>query len=181
MKINVWCIGDTHFSHANIITYCNRPFVSVKEMDDTIVKNWNRVVNPHDYVYHVGDFAFKLTREQELNLLYKLNGHKILIIGNHDKRSLSFYQDNFTYAAYRIDLKDYILTHYPIDGPVPQGKINIHGHIHNNSVIADKQKRNVSVEVLNYVPTLLYSYNLHVTNGIYNDNYSRSICSKTIY
>ena len=54
---HVWVTSDTHFNHANIIKYCNRPFSSVEEMNETIIANWNKVVSEDDMVYHLGDFA----------------------------------------------------------------------------------------------------------------------------
>ena len=50
--------ADTHFNHANIIRYCRRPFGSVREMNEALVSNWNRVVAEDDVVYHLGDFGF---------------------------------------------------------------------------------------------------------------------------
>ena len=37
-------IADTHFNHDNIIRYCNRPFVTCKEMDRQLIEKWNKVV-----------------------------------------------------------------------------------------------------------------------------------------
>jgi len=80
--------ADTHFDHANIIKYCNRPFSSLDEMNQTIINNWNSVVKSEDVVYFLGDFAF-----HRADYFVKiLNGHKILIIGSHDKEIRPLYR-----------------------------------------------------------------------------------------
>jgi len=50
-------ISDLHLNHANIISYCKRPFDSVREMNQVLIKNWNYVVKPDDIVYFVGDMT----------------------------------------------------------------------------------------------------------------------------
>lgn len=80
--------ADTHFSHRNIIKYCNRPFTNVTEMNEQLIANWNAVVNPTDIVYHLGDVAFCCTMEEALAVMKQLNGIKHLIVGNHDKLAL---------------------------------------------------------------------------------------------
>lgn len=76
--------SDTHFGHANIINLSNRPFADVQEMNEALVANWNSVVGPDDFVYHLGDVALGPIRDS-LEYIRRLNGYKMLIIGNHDR------------------------------------------------------------------------------------------------
>lgn len=83
--MGLYFTADFHFNHTNIIKYCNRPFSSVKEMNETIIENWNKVIKPQDYVWILGDIGwFKNVKEVD-SFLRKLNGNKGLIVGNHDK------------------------------------------------------------------------------------------------
>lgn len=81
--------ADLHFNHANIIKYCNRPFVTVEEMNTILVSNWNATV-PHEdiepsIVYVLGDFCFSKKGLSSKHFLDQLNGSEInLILGNHD-------------------------------------------------------------------------------------------------
>jgi calcineurin-like phosphoesterase family protein len=70
-----------NFGHKNIIKYCNRPYDSVEEMDESIITNWNSVVEPLDIVYHLGDFSFR----KPLDYINRLNGYIKIIPGSHDK------------------------------------------------------------------------------------------------
>jgi calcineurin-like phosphoesterase family protein len=75
-------IADMHLGHFNILKYCNRPFASIEEMDQTLIDNWNNKISNNDIVYHIGDFCF---RNPEYYLT-QLNGKKHIILGDHDKQ-----------------------------------------------------------------------------------------------
>lgn len=75
--------SDSHFGHANVIPYCQRPFRDVAHMNEVLIQNWNSVVNPEDEVIHLGDFSFNERVVAEI--LPRLNGKKTLVLGNHDK------------------------------------------------------------------------------------------------
>ena len=80
--------ADSHFGHAKIIEYCNRPFKSIGEMDYRLIQLWNDRVKPEDVVFHLGDFCFKeLEGKNAQYYLSQLNGQKILIQGNHDSNN----------------------------------------------------------------------------------------------
>tara|TARA_R110000803_G_scaffold73360_8_gene137209 strand:+ start:2416 stop:2973 length:558 start_codon:yes stop_codon:yes gene_type:complete len=78
-----WYISDTHFSHRNIIKYCNRPFDNIDMMNERMIQNWNEVVHPDDEVFHLGDVAMG-NRRLLPEYIKRLNGRIILIQGNHD-------------------------------------------------------------------------------------------------
>lgn len=105
---DIYVISDTHFEHKNIIKYCKRPFKNTRQMDETIVRRWNKTVKPRDTVYFLGDFVHGSRREKSPGYwLRRLNGRKKLIRGNHDRRirgaSMS---KTIRYKGYNI-----ILTH----------------------------------------------------------------------
>lgn len=81
-----WYSSDTHVNHERIISLSGRPFADVDEMNDGLIERWNDRVAPEDVVWHLGDAGLgDIT--VALALLKALNGHKILICGNHDRPS----------------------------------------------------------------------------------------------
>lgn len=83
MLERTWFTSDTHFGHARILELCDRPFKDVSHMNEMIIHNWNAVVHPDDKVYHLGDVALG-PKDQWEAIFSRLNGHKVLIAGNHD-------------------------------------------------------------------------------------------------
>ncbi len=109
-----WFTADTHFGHANIIRYCNRPFESVEAMDDALIENINRLVAPGDTLYHLGDFAFR-TREPRA-YRQRIRCRTVhLILGNHDPRSTEGVVDP-EFAALFASVHDLWRIRLPIAG-----------------------------------------------------------------
>jgi len=84
----VFFTSDFHFNHRNIIEYCKRPFTSVAEMNEALIKRFNEIVGPSDTVYILGD----LVMGRDLNCAERLNGRKFLLMGNHDRLPPEVYE-----------------------------------------------------------------------------------------
>ena len=134
-KVNVWFTSDTHFHHKNILKYesAYRPWATREEMDEELIKRWNKVVGAEDTVFHLGDFALSGNNYiRELNSM--LNGHIYLLLGNHDRdRGCDWNTMGFSKVFTKPFLLDgkYILSHEPVEN-VPEGKVNIYGHVHSH-------------------------------------------------
>jgi calcineurin-like phosphoesterase family protein len=76
--------ADTHFDDLFSITYFNRPFHSVEEMNRAMVEKWNSVVTEHDLVYHLGDFTLD-DIGHFTKWVDQLNGHIKILPGSHDQ------------------------------------------------------------------------------------------------
>lgn len=155
MSRNIFFISDTHFHHANIIEYCQRPFSSTFEMDEIMVENWNKVVKPQDKVYHLGDVYFNKYKNEMDMLFSRLNGSKTLILGNHDTGKDQILAKAFkNIHAYRIlpDLGVF-LSHVPIhvESINRRCKLNLHGHTHEKGSPKGPY-RSACVELWNYTP-----------------------------
>lgn len=77
--------ADLHFWHRKANELCGRPFTSVEKMNEGIIRRWNSVVRPVDWVYLLGDVCFQLGTPGRLDIVRRLNGVILLVPGNHDK------------------------------------------------------------------------------------------------
>lgn len=132
--------SDTHFNHNAILKYCDRPFSSIEEMNETIVKNWNEKVPNDGIVFHLGDFAWG-GFEVYKDYVSKLNGNIVLVKGNHDERNGGkTSSDLFYYTAYQLKLtiegRGVYLNHYPFlcyggtYGTPSSNVYQLFGHVH---------------------------------------------------
>lgn len=132
----IFYIADWHFGHSNILAYDNRPFTSVEDMNNALVSKWNGAVSKDDLVYVLGDM-FWCKADVAVRVLNNLNGHKILIKGNHDRNNPEFL-DKFDLVTDYLEIADnhqrIVLSHYPIpcfNGHFG-GAYHFYGHVHNS-------------------------------------------------
>lgn len=152
----MYFIADTHFGHENIIAYENRPFDTVEEMDRVMIENWNTVVKAEDEVFVLGDFSF-YGKDRTTEICRKLNGRKILVMGNHDTNEPDYYKEcGFQQVnPYPIIINEFwMLSHEPlyINSNMPYA--NLYGHVHSNPIYADYSKQSfcACVERIDYTP-----------------------------
>jgi calcineurin-like phosphoesterase family protein len=174
MARNVWISGDWHCGHPNVIHLSNRPFESLKEMEDTIIRNVNAVVKEDDILYLVGDICLgnKSKWDEIFNQIICKN--IILLQGNHCTWK-SIPKDRFVCIAHSIHLRIFhqyfLLCHFPYRAPwwklwvhpsvrkdprrpIDRGLYLLHGHDHRATPFCSYHPRmvNVSVDAWKFKP-----------------------------
>lgn len=140
----IYLTSDLHFNHKNIMLYENRPFESVEAMNEGLIKRWNAVVQPEDIVINLGDVA--LGRFSEVpDLVSRLNGHKILILGNHDTYPVKRYLDMGFAEVVNSKIITYFgktifLSHRPetVSHREPKCDLHFYGHVHGTGGLEGK-------------------------------------------
>ena len=127
--MQTYLISDTHLGHANMTRYHGRP----ERFDRVLIDNWNRVVGKQDVIIHLGDVAHSRTLDLP-SVIKRLNGRKILCLGNHDKRPAEWYMANgFAFACASFVLDGVCFSHRPVTPLPADAHLNVHGHFHGNA------------------------------------------------
>jgi calcineurin-like phosphoesterase family protein len=149
----VFITSDTHYGHKNIcrgVTAWRLPdgsipidqtrdFVTIDEMNETIINHINSTVGEDDVLIHLGDWSFggfeNIKKFRDRILCKEIH----LILGNHDhhiENNREDCQELFTsvshYNTLKVDEHTFRLMHYPIsswDG-LNKGIMHLHGHCH---------------------------------------------------
>lgn len=164
--------SDTHFGHANVIKYCNRPFCKPEdftddgkwiskgravqraaEMDEHVINGWNSVVtNDNDIIIHLGDFSFGDIEPY----LSRLNGIIWMICGNHDKQMRQYLEsyrgkkirEMSSLTEFKINDKDFSACHYAMRvwNKSHYGAYHIYGHSHGGLLQLDNRSMDVGID-----------------------------------
>lgn len=168
---NIYLISDHHFCHNNIIHYTRTEFSDIESMHSHIIGEHNNIVGNDDIVIFLGDFSFRNSYIREV--ASKLNGHKFLIIGNHDQEGVVKSYPSLGFEGVYVNpvkLDGNYLSHEPLisgernddqfkliakEFSKCSGKMNYHGHIHTDERLDSGIFTNVTCEALDYKPLLV--------------------------
>lgn len=133
----IFYIADAHVQHKNVLRFDNRPFETIEENDEAIMKNWNSVVGKDDLVYTLGDMHWGKA-DEVYEYVKQLNGRKVCIRGNHTLKQFpaklrNLFEDVCDYKEIIDNGRHVILCHYPI--PFYKADYNpktymLYGHVH---------------------------------------------------
>lgn len=169
--MTIWMTSDTHFGHGVLISgEMKRPFNTTAEMDRKLIKNINDSVAAEDILFILGDFTMVSPERRSYveGILRKLNGKKILILGNHDRFTamqyvdMGFYQVCTHYETEFDGIKVWMCHDPAWANLVPKTDIVLCGHVHKLFKQIDNVV-NVGVDVWNYKPV---SFNLVCTYAL---------------
>lgn len=154
-----WVTTDTHFHHEAMVDSCGRP----ANFDLLIRRGWKQCLAKQDVLIHLGDVIF-YQYPMLKTYLDEVPCRKILVMGNHDKKSCGWYMRNgFDFACDSFTNNGVLFTHKPVE-VLPAGvMLNIHGHWHNLPVAdrpgwwSKKTHRLMCIEDDKYVPVKLDS------------------------
>lgn len=178
--------SDYHLGHFNIIRYCNRPFKSLEQMNETIIRNHNERIKKEDILFHIGDFCFKNTsnkgegiRKTSAEWESQLNGKIIHIMGNHDRNNSTktiIQKCGIKYGNKRINL-----VHNPEHCDFDYN-INFTGHKHEKweikrieGIYKITDCINVGVDVWKFMPVTFEEINKRYSKWLREGNFEKSI------
>ena len=127
----VWFCSDLHFGHKNIQKFRGEFISSEEENRKQIKEDWINTVSKRDIVYCLGDACFTTETLQDFG---ELPGHKYLIRGNHDLLDNGAYAKYFNLLPGLFKYKEFWLSHHPIHPDELRGRVNLHGHVHYESI-----------------------------------------------
>lgn len=127
---NIYFTSDWHVGHKKVLDFDRRPFRDLDHMHEHLIKRFNHFVNPSAVTYFLGDMGWSSN-----NLLYsvisQLNGTKVLIRGNHDKKANSLYNAGFDVVLDKgqimVGSQIVTMSHCPLTGVFREDTTNMRG------------------------------------------------------
>ena len=160
----IFFTSDLHFCHNRDFIYKPRGFNSVEEMNKTIIKNFNEVMDWTDELFILGD-CFLNDNSNGLGCMAQLPGQKHIILGNHDTDTrcelLKRHGFDVLGLAYILKVRGlrFYLCHYPtmtanfdLDKPLKSRTLSLSGHTHDKGIWDAAGGYNVALDAHNCYP-----------------------------
>lgn len=146
--MRVLVISDTHFAHRALVEKLNaRP----PGFEARIQKHWRRMVSNEDLIIHLGDVVVGTTGDW-CSHVPTLLGRNVLMLGNHDRNTLSWYMTHgFDFCCNEFSWKIRAVGDFDL---------NVHGHLHlgrHREYERDHRHFLVALEHTGYQPMTLTS------------------------
>ena len=144
---HIYFCSDLHYNHKNAISFGNRPFNDVSEMNNSILNEIQSTITPGDILFTLGDDFWEVKENDIINILDSIPTTKLYkIMGNHDK--YGYYMGGgkvgkkYKVLADLLDISikkdgaiyNLALCHYPIwdYNRMFHGALHLFGHVHGN-------------------------------------------------
>lgn len=116
----LWFTSDTHFGHANVLHFTDRPFGDIAHMNRALINAINERVAPTDDLYILGDFSYQMTAVEAAAFIVE---PPIVRINIHGQKI--------------------VLSHYPLMEwqSMSRGSWHLHGHIHSAGSVYNELNR----------------------------------------
>lgn len=149
--MRTYITSDLHWGHKNILSFCPvtraRFRGDVDYMNQAMIKEWNDLIMPEDTTYILGDVAF-LPSLKAIEIMNSLNGTKILVIGNHDRKLLNdpvfrrCFKEVHHYLDITYDGHKIIMSHFPFLewDQMHRGSLHFFGHLHGGLTNQEKYR-----------------------------------------
>lgn len=148
----IYVTSDWHFNHDREFIWKDRGFSSVDEMNEILIENFNKTVNNNDLVYCLGDCMMGQL-ENAQNFIPQLNGHIIIVAGNHDTANrINYYKTcpnvedvcwarRLNYNGYHFYMSHYatLCSNYDDKG-LKYHTLCLCGHMHTKDKFSDMDK-----------------------------------------
>lgn len=154
--MNYWLISDTHFNHTKLEEWGSRSGNWQGLLKKSIMQ-----ISQSDTLIHLGDIC--IGNDEEVHAFFQdLKCKKILIRGNHDKKSAQWYTEHgwdFVCDGLEMIFRGHYLhlTHRPARSQ-GHNTFNIHGHTHGNmhrseeyfDFYNDEYNKDISPEIVGF-------------------------------
>lgn len=145
----IYFTSDWHIGHKNCLKFDNRPFKDIDQMKKVLIRNFNSCVPKDGVTFVLGDVGMG-SFEGIQDFIKRLNGRKILIMGNHDGTINRMYRLGFDAVLFNASI--YIanelvtMSHCPLTGVFREDTSGMRGSTAGENWHKEKQNRRFSLE-----------------------------------